>query len=813
MIHFAWNRIKNRKFASITIILAFLAVFLLIPIGLDNTKETKLAVQSSIADHGRGSYDLLVRPKNSRTAVEKKAGIVEENYIGDGQGGISIEEWQNLKANPAIEVAAPVASIGYFTGKQLSVELPQLEQSTRFTWEFYTTDGYKDYMLSPPRSFIYFKESQPGNVQYLKNLTLGESASGATMEIMLPTAYHLLAAIDIESEEKLTNINFSQLKNDIDPLELQAIQGTFGNVPIIKVIQREDIQVPLTLKLKAEVLELDIEEYRQKLGLSQQDWLMASEESAKQQVIAELNQKEAVTAIEREIDLSSFQRPFDGTPVKINDQLKAEKADNFVASRGETPVFFTAQKLDYDLSDEVFKINIVEEGSPPSYKKIEHKGRSLYESQEIPYLLEQVGTFLPTKTESNQLSSSPLGIYSTASIQTIQGHILKPTTIPGSFIPQPAGALISLESAEMIKGPKPIDAIRIRVAGIQAYNDEAQAKIEKVAIDLLQLGYEVDIVAGSSFVNQTLDVEGIGQVVAPWTTLGVAQELEENWNHLTFMTTVLFIAFAFVWFVARLLFEKNLLKNEDELLRIMGWQRKQIIQRNYIEQYTLLFVAYILSLLLMPFLSLKTSAYWLATIIFVIFIGMLSFVFAINKQEKKRLIAYKRAYSFLYYWKILMPTMIVLYMSSILLIIQTASIGTTIINAQQSSLGQFTVDATLWFQLAILLSTFILSILGLSECLHALFQTRRTELEMYHTIGWTRAKIVMHLCKEVFLWTGITIIAGAITGFIVLTIMKFPGVWIVGSILTALFLLSIVVGGLTIFKTFLSPQGMISKGK
>lgn len=84
---------------------------------------------------------------------------------------------------------------------------------------------------------------------------------------------------------------------------------------------------------------------------------------------------------------------------------------------------------------------------------------------------------------------------------------------------------------------------------------------------------------------------------------------------------------------------------------------------------------------------------------------------------------------------------------------------------------------------------------------------------MYHTIGWTRAKIVMHLCKEVFLWTGITIIAGAITGFIVLTIMKFPGVWIVGSILTALFLLSIVVGGLTIFKTFLSPQGMISKGK
>ena len=304
---FCLESYKNRKFASITIILAFLAVFLLIPIGLDSTKETKLAVQSSIAVHGRGSYDLLVRPKDSRTTIEQKAGIVEENYIGDSQGGISIEEWQNLKEHPEIEVAAPVASIGYFTGKQLSVELPQLEQSTRFTWEFYTTDGSNSYVLSPPRSLIYFKESQPGNVQYLKDLTLGESASGATMEIMLPTAYHLLSAIDIESEQKLTNIDFSQLENEIDPLELQAIHNTFGNVPIIKVIQREDIQVPLTLKLKAEALEIDIEEYRQKLGLSQQDWLMAADTSAKHQVIAELNRKEAVTVIEREIDLSSFQ--------------------------------------------------------------------------------------------------------------------------------------------------------------------------------------------------------------------------------------------------------------------------------------------------------------------------------------------------------------------------------------------------------------------------------------------------------------------------------------------------------------------------
>lgn len=809
MIHFAWNRIKNRKFVSITIILVFLSVFLLIPIGLENTKETKLVVQNSISEHGRGSYDLLVRPPNARTNIEKKIGIVEENYIGDSQGGISMEEWKNLKSNPAIEVAAPVASIGYFTGKQLSVELPQLDQSTRFTWEFFTTDGYHHYSLSPPRSLIYFKESKPGNVQYLKDLSLGETASGATMEIMLPSTYHLLAAIDVESEQKLTKVDFSELENEINPFELQAIHSTFGDIPIIKVIQRKDIQVPLTLKLKTETLDIDIKDYSKKLGLSEQDWLMNSDESTRKKIIAELNQKEASSPIDREIDLSSFQRPFDGTPVKINEQFKPEITGNFVANRGETPVFFTAHKLEYGLSDEVFKINIVEEGSPPSYKEIDKKGSSLYDSREVPYLLEQVGTFSASGTETKELSSSPLGIYSTANIKTAQGHLLQPTTIPGSFIAQPAGALISMETAEIIKGPKPIDAIRIRVAGINEYNGEAQEKIENVAIDLLKSGYEVDIVAGSSFVNQTLDVEGIGKVIAPWTTLGVAQELEENWNKLTFITTILFVVFTIVWFIARLLFEKIILKNEDELLSIVGWQRKHIIQRNYFEQYMLLFVAYIISLPLIRLFSLETSAYFITTIIFLIGLLILSLVFSINKQVKKRHIANKKAYSFLYYRNILIPTMVVLYVSTILLIIQTTSIGNVLVNAQKSSLGEFTVDATLWFQLSILISTFILSILGLSECLHVLFQSRSTELKMYHIIGWTRTKILFHLCKEVFLWTGITIMAGVITGLVLLLAMNFSTVWIIVGIVSSLITLSCVVGCITFAKIVFSSSAIV----
>jgi hypothetical protein len=47
---------------------------------------------------------------------------------------------------------------------------------------------------------------------------------------------------------------------------------------------------------------------------------------------------------------------------------------------------------------------------------------------------------------------------------------LPPTLIPGGFIATPAAGVTTIEAAEIIKGETPIDAIWIRVAGIDTYN-------------------------------------------------------------------------------------------------------------------------------------------------------------------------------------------------------------------------------------------------------------------------------------------------------------------------------------------------------
>ncbi|MCZ0703432.1 hypothetical protein J2T56_001691 [Natronobacillus azotifigens] len=119
MFAISWKRIRNQKFKSVITIIAMATILLLTSYGIQASKETQVIVMDNLENYSRGSYDILVRPEGSRTIIEEHLQTVEENYIGDGTGGISIAEWEKIKNHPEVEIAAPVASLGYFVVTQL----------------------------------------------------------------------------------------------------------------------------------------------------------------------------------------------------------------------------------------------------------------------------------------------------------------------------------------------------------------------------------------------------------------------------------------------------------------------------------------------------------------------------------------------------------------------------------------------------------------------------------------------------------------------------------------------------------------------
>ncbi|MCI0635159.1 MAG: ABC transporter permease [Actinobacteria bacterium] len=76
-----------------------------------NTGELRLT--GTIQRNFRGAYDILVRPESSYTDLDRRQGLVPANFASGIFGGITRRQWQEIMDIPGVEVAAPVANLGY----------------------------------------------------------------------------------------------------------------------------------------------------------------------------------------------------------------------------------------------------------------------------------------------------------------------------------------------------------------------------------------------------------------------------------------------------------------------------------------------------------------------------------------------------------------------------------------------------------------------------------------------------------------------------------------------------------------------------
>lgn len=803
MTKMAWKRIKNRKTISIITVLAMLTIFMSVSLGIQYAQQSKVTVEQTIENFGRGSYDILVRPSGSRTSIEETLGVVEENYIGDGLGGISLDEWEAMKQRKDVEVAAPVASLGYFSGDRTAVHIPLLDSPARLTWQYTTSDGLNRYPVGEESSVVYFETIDTEELWEIATFDLYGDTHGFYM--IMPESHYLLTAIDVESEEKLTGIDFKDLYRELEGSEEQLIEGFLEyreNPPVIPILQRNDLNIPLHLSLKVEELDISLDDYKKRYDVKQDEslnsiWNRDDGETVMKKVNKELSAEKPLTTNEHDLDLSAYQSPYAAKYVEITPDFKIEEPDGGGYLSNDTGIYYTASKVQYDVTGEQVKVAKVEEGNPPLYKGIVQQGQSYLEELSAPFMLWKMGDFSPD-AKGDALVSSPLGIYSPDDVKTADGTALTPTLSPGSFIASPAAGITTLEAAELIKGETPIDAIRIRVAGIESYDEAAQLKIENLATDLLDLGYEVDIVAGSSFKEMEMDVEGIGLVTSTWTTLGVAQSLTSSWNMVALLNTVLFALYGIAWFASRLLFERSALAAENDVLYTLGWRKNKIRLRNFTEQQILISSALILSIIALLFFDSSGLIFLIPVVLWLATLCLAGILFRSESKPVERTRAYKKWASLLHYRQLIIPTMLVLTISILLIAIQAASLLALLAESLETSLGEFTMDATLNLQFFVLFATILLALISVGEAINAILNARKTEFEMYHTIGWTRSMIRKHFSKEVALWAGVSVVIGGLLGIAVLFILGIPVKWIViglaGALLVIVIPLAIMVG-------------------
>lgn len=123
-------------------------------------KTTEIRVRGSVESNYRAAYDILVRPRSNQLPLEREQNLVRNNYLSGLFGGISFAQWQRVRTIAGVEVAAPVANIGFvIPGGSASFQLSSLltdapVQLYRVNYELVSQRGLSRYPLKS--DYVYF---------------------------------------------------------------------------------------------------------------------------------------------------------------------------------------------------------------------------------------------------------------------------------------------------------------------------------------------------------------------------------------------------------------------------------------------------------------------------------------------------------------------------------------------------------------------------------------------------------------------------------------------------------------------------------
>jgi putative ABC transport system permease protein len=786
MVKYALTSLKNKWVSSLLFIVAVVSILTVSTVSIHSLQDVQAQVNDDIKKYARGSYDILVRPKGTQTKVENRLGLVEENYLGIGSGGITLDTWKEILAMDDIEIAAPVASLGYFTGFSYTVEFPFPESSSLFSARFSTSDGIHEYSLTDTME-SYFLE-QEGYYDGFDSInayqTVLGKVSGETPKFLIPQTYHLMVGIDSEQEKKLTGIDFSEVKRDLEINEKEEMSFA-RDAPIIKVLYLKDPNIPIKLHLTKTALlwdTMDTLAIKKRFHLSPEDMLARIKgEKDSRDLLETLTEIERLSQTTYEFDLSPYLSTFDSQPIALDYTGNPIDVTSYAKSIGETTKFYFTETIDYGIHDGYLSVKQVgTESEVPIHRKLIEKGKPAYEMSDYPFVLFPVGSYT-AKENQKSLSASPLGIYHQAPTTTENGQVVHETGVAGSFIASPAHGVIQIEDAELIKGNAPIDAIRIKVSGISSYDDSAERKILDVVEQLYQLGdFQIDIVAGASPETMNMDVESIGMVKQQWTSIGAATTISDGWTLSNIVISFLFILIGLIYIWNRIFFWRETRQKEAQLLSDLGWGKRHITSFHLIELLILTCVSLVVSLCIIGGMIsshvldngslILFTVCSLSLLIIVLIRGIIP---TNNKKIKKQGASGKSIFlrNIYYYRKFIWLTFLQLSVVTLLVMFTIPSIIATMDKTGKTNLGEFINNSIHFLLLLVIIVSISLTIISVLESNSAFLSLRRTELRLLRDIGWKR-KDVQSLCmKESAIWTFLGILFGASLGLGILVLL------------------------------------------
>src|ERR1039458_2466187 len=124
MMRALWSQLLHRRGRAAAVAAGILVASVSFSLLTAATTTSTAQVQGPAAPHPRPAYDILVRPPGSTTALEASKGLVQDNYLSGIFGGITLQQYAQIQKIPGVQLAAPIAMIGYILeGVQIPIDV------------------------------------------------------------------------------------------------------------------------------------------------------------------------------------------------------------------------------------------------------------------------------------------------------------------------------------------------------------------------------------------------------------------------------------------------------------------------------------------------------------------------------------------------------------------------------------------------------------------------------------------------------------------------------------------------------------------
>jgi putative ABC transport system permease protein len=570
----AWSQLRFRTVRLAALLIGMLLATTAFTVLTAASRTSQLTTVGTVSAHFVPAYDILVRPKGARTALEMQTHTVQPNFLSGIYGGISLAQYHRIQQIAGVQVAAPIAMVGYtLLLATFHYPLPAADyaKAGRQVYRISTTwvsDAGTSRVTQPP-SYVYvtpyrarynltngvFAEVLPTGKSVIScrpnQATAADNPFGVAAQSMAicwskvngqgsgsgedkrsnPGFYAdwvipmLIAAIDPVAEAKLDGLNHAVISGHY--LREYAADGSGLTFPVLASSTSGMDEQALT-----QLQQLPSPAAPPLVNLR---W-MTNEASVPGRVVA----TERTTAAEAYRSLLGTLAGQGGLSDGVFGYWSVGPVSYRRAGTGAltpalvhnpAPVWFVSGGFLPAMDNEDNQYRAV----------IGHAGNAFAASIPSPQL---VGIFDPAKIRSfDPLSEVPLGAYQpmvvapadAASRKALHGADLLPNENLGGYVSQPVNlittlsALPALQNAGYFSGNlptgDPISVIRVRVAGVTGPNPVSLERIKEVAQQIeLRTHLDVDIVAGSSPSPTTIDLPA-GKFGQPALTI------TDNWVH------------------------------------------------------------------------------------------------------------------------------------------------------------------------------------------------------------------------------------------------------------------------------------------